>query len=48
MSTSYATFGFMHETNLNEGWMWPIVFVLNELTAAEEARIVAPLKKAVS
>ena len=46
--TRYATFGFMHEANLDEGVMWPTAFALKELTAAEEARIVALVKKAVS
>ena len=44
----YATFGFNDEANLDEGAMWPTSFALKELTAAEEARIVALLKKAVS
>jgi len=46
--TRYATFGFMHEANLDEGAMWPTAFALKELTAAEEARIRALVKKAVS
>ena len=46
--TRYATFGFMHEANLDEGAMWPTTFALKELTAAEEERIGALLKKAVS
>ena len=44
----YATFGFLHEANLDEGGMWPTAFALKELTAAEEARIGALVKKAVS
>jgi hypothetical protein len=44
----YATFGFSDEANLDEGAMWPTSFALKELTATEEARIVALLKKAVS
>jgi uncharacterized protein YdhG (YjbR/CyaY superfamily) len=44
----YATFGFSDEANLDEGVMWPTSFALKELTAAEEARIVALVKKAVS
>ena len=44
----YATFGFQHEANLDEGAMWPTAFALTELTAAEEARIDALVKKAVS
>jgi uncharacterized protein YdhG (YjbR/CyaY superfamily) len=46
--TRYATLGFMHEANLDEGAMWPTAFALKELTAAEEARISALVKKAVS
>ena len=46
--TRYATFGFLHEANLDEGAMWPTAFALKELTAAEEARIGALVKKAVS
>jgi uncharacterized protein YdhG (YjbR/CyaY superfamily) len=46
--TRYATFGFMHEANLDDGAMWPTAFALKKLTAAEEARIVALVKKAVS
>jgi uncharacterized protein YdhG (YjbR/CyaY superfamily) len=43
----YATFGFSDEANLDEGAMWPTSFALKELTAAEEARIGALVKKAV-
>ena len=46
--TRYATLGFMHEANLDEGPMWPTAFALKALTAAEEAKIVALVKKAVS
>jgi hypothetical protein len=46
--TRYATFGFMHEANLDEGAMWPTAFALKQLTAAEEAKIGALVKKAVS
>ena len=46
--TRYATFGFMHEANLDDGAMWPTAFALKELTAAEEARIGALVKKAAS
>jgi uncharacterized protein YdhG (YjbR/CyaY superfamily) len=46
--TRYATLGFMHEANLDDGAMWPTAFALKELTAAEEARIGALVKKAVS
>ena len=44
----YATFGFNATANLDEGNMWPTSFALKELTPAEEARIVALVKKAVS
>ena len=44
----YATFGFNDTANLDEGAMWPISFALKELTAAEEARIGALVRKAVS
>jgi uncharacterized protein YdhG (YjbR/CyaY superfamily) len=44
----YATFGFSDDANLDEGAMWPTSFALKELTAAEEAKIVALVKKAVS
>jgi uncharacterized protein YdhG (YjbR/CyaY superfamily) len=44
----YATFGFSDEANLDEGAMWPTSFALKELTATEEARIGALVKKAVS
>jgi len=46
--TRYATFGFLHEANLDEGALWPTAFALKKLTAAEEARIAALVKKAVS
>jgi uncharacterized protein YdhG (YjbR/CyaY superfamily) len=46
--TRYATFGFSEKANLDEGALWPVSFALKELTATEEARIVALLKKAVS
>src|ERR671926_937272 len=44
----YATLGFSDEANLDEGDMWPTSFALKELTAAEEAKIVALVTKAVS
>ena len=44
----YATFGFSDTANLDEGAMWPTVFALKKLTAAEEKRIGALVKKAVS
>jgi uncharacterized protein YdhG (YjbR/CyaY superfamily) len=47
-NTRYATFGFSDAANLDEGAMWPTAFALKELTAAEEARIGALVKKAVS
>ncbi len=43
----YATFGFNDKAHLDEGAMWPTAFALQELTAAEEARIAALVKKAV-
>src|SRR6516225_1690648 len=46
--TRYATFGFSDKASLDEGGMWPTAFALKELTAAEEARIGALVKKAVS
>lgn len=47
-NTRYATLGFSDEANLDEGNMWPAAFALKELTAADEARIAALVKKAVS
>ena len=44
----YMTLGFNDVANLDEGHMWPIAFALTELTAVEEARIGALVKKAVS
>jgi uncharacterized protein YdhG (YjbR/CyaY superfamily) len=44
----YATLGFSDKANLDEGAMWPTAFALKELTPAEEARIGALVKKAVS
>ncbi|HXE98857.1 MAG TPA: DUF1801 domain-containing protein [Solirubrobacterales bacterium] len=44
----YATFGFNDKAKLDEGAMWPTSFALKELTAAEEARIGALVKRAVS
>jgi uncharacterized protein YdhG (YjbR/CyaY superfamily) len=46
--TRYATLGFNDAANLDEGTMWPTAFALTELTAADEARIGALVKKAVS
>src|SRR5688500_5599505 len=47
-NTRYATLGFNDEANLDEGAMWPTSFALAELTATEEAKIGALVKKAVS
>ena len=44
----YATLGFSDRANLDEGAMWPTYFALKKLTAAEEAKIGALVKKAVS
>jgi uncharacterized protein YdhG (YjbR/CyaY superfamily) len=44
----YATFGFNDSANLDKGAMWPTSFALKEMTAAEEAKIGALVKKAVS
>ncbi len=46
--TRYSTFGFQDAANLDEGAMWPTSFALKELTAVDEARIAALVKKAVS
>jgi uncharacterized protein YdhG (YjbR/CyaY superfamily) len=46
--TRYATLGFSDKANLDEGQMWPTAFALKELTAADEAKIGALVKKAVS
>ncbi len=45
--TRYATFGFNDAAHLDEGNMWPTAFALTKLTAADEARIGALVKKAV-
>ncbi len=47
-NTRYATLGFSDTANLDEGALWPVTFALKELTATEEAKIVALVKKAVS
>jgi uncharacterized protein YdhG (YjbR/CyaY superfamily) len=45
----YATLGFSDEANLDdEGAMWPTSFALKELSATEEAKISALVKRAVS
>lgn len=46
--TRYASFGFNDTANLDDGAMWPTAFALKELTAAEEEKIAALVKKAVS
>ena len=46
--TRYATLGFQHDANLDDGTMWPVAFALKELTEAVEARIAALVKKAAS
>ena len=43
----YMTFGFSEQANLDEATLWPVVFALKELTAADEATISALVKKAV-
>jgi len=47
-NTRYATFGFSDKATLDQGAMWPVAFALTELTATDEARIRALVKKAVS
>jgi uncharacterized protein YdhG (YjbR/CyaY superfamily) len=47
-NSRYATFGFNDTANLDKGVMWPTSFALKELTAAEEAKIGALVKRAVS
>jgi uncharacterized protein YdhG (YjbR/CyaY superfamily) len=46
--TRYATIGFSDQAHLDEGALWPVAFALKEWTAADEARIRALVKKAVS
>jgi uncharacterized protein YdhG (YjbR/CyaY superfamily) len=46
--TRYATLGFNDSAHLDDGALWPVAFALTELTAAEEAKIAALVKKAVS
>jgi uncharacterized protein YdhG (YjbR/CyaY superfamily) len=46
--TRYATFGFSDRANLDEGTMWPVAFALKELTATDEVRIGALVKRAAS
>ncbi len=45
--TRYSTLGFSDKANLDEGNLWPVAYALKELTANEEAKIVALVKKAV-
>ena len=47
-NSRYATFGFNDDANIDEGTMWPTSYALTELTADDEARIGALVKKAVS
>jgi uncharacterized protein YdhG (YjbR/CyaY superfamily) len=47
-NSRYATFGFNDDANLDEGAMWPTSFALKKLTPAEEKKIGALVKKAVS
>ena len=47
-NTRYSTFGFNDSANLDDGDMWPVAFALKKLTAAEEAKISALVKKAAS
>jgi uncharacterized protein YdhG (YjbR/CyaY superfamily) len=46
--TRYATFGFSDQANLDDGGLWPVAFALKKLTAADEAKIAALVKKAVA
>ena len=46
--TRYATLGFNDSARLDDGSMWPVAFALKELTAADEAKITALVKKAIS
>ena len=47
-NSRYATFGFEEAAKLDEGAMWPTSYALTKLTAADEARIAALVKKAAS
>jgi len=44
----YSTFGFQPDARIDDGNMWPVAFALTKLTAADEAKIAALVKKAVS
>jgi uncharacterized protein YdhG (YjbR/CyaY superfamily) len=46
--TRYSTFGFSDAAHLDDGAMWPVSFALQELTATEEARVIALVKRAVT
>lgn len=46
-NTRYATLGFQHDANLDEGDLWPTAFALKELTAPVEEKIAALIQKAV-
>jgi uncharacterized protein YdhG (YjbR/CyaY superfamily) len=46
--TRYPTLGFSDKANLDDGTMWPVAYALTKLTKADEARIAALVKKAVS
>lgn len=47
-NTRYATFGFNDTARIDDGTMWPTAFAVTELTPADEARLAALVKKAVS
>ena len=47
-NTRYATLGFQHDANLDDGNMWPTAFAVIALTPADEERIAALVRKAVS
>ena len=46
-NTRYATLGFMHDAKIDQGYMWPVAFAVTKLTAAEETKIVALVKKSM-
>jgi uncharacterized protein YdhG (YjbR/CyaY superfamily) len=46
--TRYATFGFSDKANLDDGAVWPVAYALKKLTKADEAKIAALVKRAVS
>jgi uncharacterized protein YdhG (YjbR/CyaY superfamily) len=46
--TRYATLGFSDKANLDDGALWPTAFALKKLTAAEEKKIAALVKRAVA